>query len=178
MGQRLAVSLVTEEETLHNRNFNPENTIIINCIPGHMTYQHLLDSITLTTCLKMADFFLERQGSMALINLRKSFKQGATAKLVERIRRSTSLEAKVLPEPEGILLQKVRCDRCMEDFLRKYFNDKIMSGGENVKKVTILSMGEAVVTFKEHKGEHACHACSSGDSIYTQPKILCVILQG
>ena len=76
MDQRLAVSLVTEEETLHNRNFNPENTIIINCIPEDMAYKHLLDSITLTTRLETTDFSLERQGSMALVNLRKRFKQG------------------------------------------------------------------------------------------------------
>ena len=83
---------------------------------------------------------------------------------MERIQRNPNLKAKVLPEPEGVLLTKVRSDRCKEDFLIKYFSDKIMSGGENVKKVTILSTGEAVVTFKEHKGEHACHACRSGDS--------------
>ena len=76
MGQHLAVSLVTEEETVHNRNFNTEDTIIINCIPEDMAYKHLLDTVTLTTGLKPTDFSLERQGSMALVNLHKRFKQG------------------------------------------------------------------------------------------------------
>ena len=85
---------------------------------------------------------------------------GSLQKLIKYIQDRTQLQASVLPEPEGIVLRKVWSNKCTKEFLNMYFNNRYMSGGREVKNVTILPNEEVIVTFRNSEGEvihmHIC----------------------